>query len=455
MRIFMSHSSNQKLFVRELVRSCPKSINFWIDEKDILLGENIESRITQAINGDCEYFILILDANAAQSEWVQKEIKLALNVEKQRNSVFLLPVVLDRKAWTIVSPLVDQNRKYISCFDLSEESIRAASSKLVTEIFNWLIEKNSVSSEASASDNSIELQLKKAEDTYKTLASQFKQVIYPHRRNNPIDLKGLRANMARIFDASFNSETEVSNALNDLINKGYLPSYFFDGELAFLANERFSQKTGVGAKAKILLAKKAARLIHDDMNICIDGGSTTFLLSKELGKLIVAGVITGLNVFTNSIPVAHELLSSLNKIHLNDRDTTCVVYLMGGWCRPSSMCTVVRGAATQELKTDQMFSEVDKHIDISFMGTSGIYANHGFGITHEFEIPAKKAMFEVAQDVVILADSMKFRIPQPTLFAPFCEKIHVISDVDKIEIENIATRDAIESTGVRWTQCDE
>lgn len=61
MRIFLSHSSRQKPLVREVKKYLPEHINEWIDEKDLLVGDEIDA--------DADFVILFIDSYAVESAW--------------------------------------------------------------------------------------------------------------------------------------------------------------------------------------------------------------------------------------------------------------------------------------------------------------------------------------------------------------------------------------------------
>ena len=67
MKIFISHSSRQKLFARELMRRLPSSIEAWIDEKDIPVGSSITTKITEALSADVLAVVVIVDHHSSTS----------------------------------------------------------------------------------------------------------------------------------------------------------------------------------------------------------------------------------------------------------------------------------------------------------------------------------------------------------------------------------------------------
>ena len=121
MKIFVSHSSSQKLFVKELKRRLPDHLQLWIDEREIILGDNILSTIKDAIEIDSDFLIYIIDNKSIESPWVKKEIEWASQKEIEINRTFILPIVIEHNAWESLSDSFKQ-RKYLKCDDFNEKN---------------------------------------------------------------------------------------------------------------------------------------------------------------------------------------------------------------------------------------------------------------------------------------------------------------------------------------------
>ncbi len=92
---FISHSSCDKKFVRRLAMDLRASgIKAWLDEAEIKIGEPLTHRIQDAISNH-KFFIAIISKNSLSSEWVSKEIEIALELEIKSHSVKILPVIID------------------------------------------------------------------------------------------------------------------------------------------------------------------------------------------------------------------------------------------------------------------------------------------------------------------------------------------------------------------------
>ncbi len=138
MRIFLSHSSRDKPLIRELRSNLPQHVRAWIDEDDLLFGENIESSLKNAISLESDFVIIFIGRESVRSEWVKKELRWALRHEKKIGRTFVLPVLLDEELWEQVEPKEFRSRKYLLCTDFSEAGVRAFSERLKDELFAWV-----------------------------------------------------------------------------------------------------------------------------------------------------------------------------------------------------------------------------------------------------------------------------------------------------------------------------
>jgi hypothetical protein len=93
--IFLSHSSKDKFFVRTLADHLRKyGIKVWIDEAEINIGDSLTEKIGQAIEST-DYVGVVLSHNSINSEWVQKELQIALQKEIKGRAVVILPILIE------------------------------------------------------------------------------------------------------------------------------------------------------------------------------------------------------------------------------------------------------------------------------------------------------------------------------------------------------------------------
>jgi hypothetical protein len=94
-KIFLSHSSKDKFFARRLAEGLRiNGIDVWIDEAEIKIGDSLTEKIGKAIE-TTQYFGVILSENSINSEWVKKELQIAIQKELASKKVVVLPILLE------------------------------------------------------------------------------------------------------------------------------------------------------------------------------------------------------------------------------------------------------------------------------------------------------------------------------------------------------------------------
>jgi tetratricopeptide (TPR) repeat protein len=138
MKLFFSHSSKDKPLVREIRKQLPEHIRSWIDEKDLLIGDDVATSIRNTIDTRSDFVVLFLSISSVQSEWVRSEIEWALDRERDLGRSFILPIVLDAHSWDLVQPVSFRSRKYLLCTDFSEAGVARTAKELSNHLFAWL-----------------------------------------------------------------------------------------------------------------------------------------------------------------------------------------------------------------------------------------------------------------------------------------------------------------------------
>jgi TIR domain len=96
-RVFMCHASEDKLAVRDLYKRLTASgYRPWLDEEDLLPGQNWDREITRAVRA-AQVVLVCLSKRSEKRGYVQKEIRRALDVaeEQPEGTIFLIPVRLE------------------------------------------------------------------------------------------------------------------------------------------------------------------------------------------------------------------------------------------------------------------------------------------------------------------------------------------------------------------------
>jgi hypothetical protein len=95
-KVFMSHNFRDKAFVREIATQLKQhSIECWIDEAEIKIGDSLSDKIGEAILQQTDFFIVFLSNNSINSQWVKKELQIALEREMSSKKVIVLPILIE------------------------------------------------------------------------------------------------------------------------------------------------------------------------------------------------------------------------------------------------------------------------------------------------------------------------------------------------------------------------
>lgn len=91
--VFLSHSSGDKPFVRRLARAIERQgIPVWLDEHAISGGTSILGEVADGIS-KTSHFVLVLSPEAVASEWVRRELDIALTKNISGRTVRVVPVL--------------------------------------------------------------------------------------------------------------------------------------------------------------------------------------------------------------------------------------------------------------------------------------------------------------------------------------------------------------------------
>ncbi len=152
---------------------------------------------------------------------------------------------------------------------------------------------------------------------------------------------------------------------------------------------------------KTRIARLAGEIIEDGQTVILDGGSTVAAVAHELST-------KRLHIITNSLPIA-ESLESLRNIELT---------LTGGYLDPR--LRVMLGPFCE-----QMLGAI--RADVLIMGMGSV-AESGFSNNNTLVVGSEQKMIEIANKVIIVADSSKFGRGGMIPVAPLSAADIVISD---------------------------
>ena len=420
MKIFMSHSSKSKLFVKELRRYLPAKFNLWIDERELLIGNLIEENLKQAIELECDFLILIIDSFSINSGWVQKEINWALKKEESLNRAFLLPIVIDEEAFTQINNEIIKSKKYIKCLRQEDIYIEAAAKSLTSEILGHLCDMIDKKNYQNVIESANEISLK--------FESELKKILMPYRTQNPLSILEISNLLGNKIPGLNLKSVGVYDFLIKLRDSGFLKGIYFDDEIIYIEKESYHYKAEINKLIKRKIAKKAFSMVHPGHKIAIDGGSTTYELAKLISNSLIQGTLYDLTIVSNSILIVNELTTALSKLNLRDNNNVCTIYMIGGKARPTSLTLVPDDdEALREISNMATIFEKIGIADVGFLGTNGVKPNVGFSNKNRFELNAKNDIIRYCKEKVILADPTKFLVEQDEVFAKFSDSLKVIT----------------------------
>ncbi len=169
---------------------------------------------------------------------------------------------------------------------------------------------------------------------------------------------------------------------------------------------------------KKAIARKAVELIQPGDSVLLDGGSTTY----EVARLLVGLPV---HVVTNSLPVANLFASS----PISD-----LVFLGGSICP--------RSGVSQGPLANAMIGSL--RVRKAILSVAAIN-EQGFFNNNVLLVETERRMMEVADEVIVVADSSKFGHCSLTHLCPLDAVQVVVSDESLVD----AWRARLESVGVR------
>jgi DeoR/GlpR family transcriptional regulator of sugar metabolism len=429
MKIFLSHSSRNKPLIREVKSYLPDHIKLWIDEKDLLIGDNLETTIKDAIETNSDYVIVFLDNYAVKSTWVIKELEWALNHEQEIERTFVLPVMLDKDVMEFGLLNILSKRKYLSCYDFSESSIRNLSTNIIAELFAWLSRDLTTKNSLIQRQNTTIKLLDEADHFTAKIADQIRIIVYPYRREQPLEIEELYRSIKSNTEFSKLTYNQFIKLLERLQQQEYLAGIVCNSISIYVEEEHFAWKTAIHTNTKMRIAKKAVSLIKSGDVIAMDAGSTTLEVAKQISNGLKLKAWKDLKIVTNSLAAANELLNTASDMGWDDKTALIRVFIIGGRIRTNTLAVV-----NDNLEFKHNFNDDFKNIlsllgnaDISFIGTNGIHFETGFSTHDNVEIYTKQDLIRYSNRKIILADPSKFNIKEEKIFATFDENLEIIT----------------------------
>ena len=211
------------------------------------------------------------------------------------------------------------------------------------------------------------------------------------------------------------SEVTIRNDL-DKLEKGKLLIRAHGG--AFKTNNialAVTEKKSINLEYKRAIGRKAVTLIEENDSIILDSGTTTFELSNNLKGF------EKLTVISNALDIINNLYQY----------KSIQTFVPGGLLREFSMSLI---GPMAERNFRQLFCKK------LFLGIDGIKPNVGVFTHHMEEAYLNQIMIDIAEEVIVVTDSSKFKKSGLAFIAGFdkIDKIITDSNIEEDTIKMLA-----------------
>lgn len=173
---------------------------------------------------------------------------------------------------------------------------------------------------------------------------------------------------------------------------------------------QLSDKDKINYAEKIRIGKKAAALVNPGETIILDSGTTTMEIAKNLSP------DDAVNVITNAFNIANQLINSPN---IN-------IIVPGGTLRKNSH-SLVGPLAEKSIR--------NFYVDKVFLGVDGFDTSQGAFTPNIEEASLNQIMIEISKEVILVADSSKFKRRSLAFICPV-NKIDIVVTDEHISRED-------------------
>jgi len=95
-KLFLSHSHQDKRFVRPLARKLENhGIGVWLDEAELNVGDSLLSRLSEAVY-DVDFVLAVISKASIKSSWVKEELEMAMTRQIAGKKLTVLPLLKDK-----------------------------------------------------------------------------------------------------------------------------------------------------------------------------------------------------------------------------------------------------------------------------------------------------------------------------------------------------------------------
>lgn len=222
-----------------------------------------------------------------------------------------------------------------------------------------------------------------------------------HRRILELVSVDRRVSVASLKEMFGVSEMTIRRDLASLQASGVLRRVH--GGAVCAERHPFESRTVRFREEKARIAKRVADMLGSGVSLAIDIGTTTHYVARALRER------SDLFVVTNSINVAVELRQSASK-----------VLLVGGLVLPElSLVGTLATDAIRRLRVNKLV-----------LGCGGITLDRGLVYFDIDEVDVRRAMLDIADEVIIVADHSKFGRDDTVSLAPIGRADVIVTDAE-------------------------
>jgi DeoR/GlpR family transcriptional regulator of sugar metabolism len=437
MKIFMSHHSATKPLVREVREHLPRHVNAWIDEHELLVGDDMVRSIRGEIECGSDFVVLFLDNQAAESSWVRNELQWALEQEKRLRRPFVLPIVFGERPDSDFSWVKD--RLYLRATGYTESDVRHLAGELSSTLFAWLSrDLDALRSDPVDSDGRI-LVADRADALLEEVAAAVRRIVFPYRRDHPLRLSRLLEDLREHTHFDIQSLDELQSLLFRLRERKMISGIALTGQTIFVGEEHLNWRSQESVDEKRAAADYVVEQIRDGQSLYLDAGSSALEVCRAILRGVRFDRWRNLKIFTNSIPIAAEISGFANELGLEDRDARLRVIVVGGEMRLNTSALV-------DCEEELTLEWESAAFDVAILGTNGVSEIYGCTTTDSLEATVKRGALLRASRRFVLAEPSKYGVWQSEQFATFDDSLTIVTAVRDLDSRVEELRLRIEST---------
>ena len=425
MKVFISHGSHLKPLVHDCLKNFPEHISTWLDEKDLLLGDNLSNSFESAIKTEVDYLLLFVDETTAKSEWVKKEIKWAVEKEREINRNFLLPVTLGNLNLKDIIPELG-DRKYVKLHEYAKQDVYNLSVKLLLELFA-LASRDLMRHQEQVPMKGPQQILNEAEKLLSTTASLIQETVFPHRKKNPITINDVYNNL-KCRKSDLGTFQDFKSIITILIDRNLIPGISYDGYNLYLIEEHHLWKSTLNRRHKIEIARRATDFINNNMNVYIDAGSTTREIVEIICNNIKTGVLKKVTLTVASIDHANMITNCCATTKNDEISSLVNLCVPGGQVRP-----LTNAILPFDHNSDVLYDIIKKRgeFDVAIMGINGIHLTDGLTTACNDEALGKQNALKVSKNKIFVCDASKFGLALEYKVTGFEDDIKIVTNKNK------------------------